>query len=106
MTSTQRARKRKRYMADVIASMQAEQQGKAIAAKTKNTPVTPRLRKYYYVDGMQFNTGQKRRQGGGLRWTQDSNRRPIAKPVQKRHGKQTDLKSKAVHERIEKAMRG
>jgi len=89
-------------MADVIASMQAEQQGKAIAAKTKKTPGTPRLRKYYYVDGMRFNTGQKRRQGGGLRWTKDSGRRPIAKPVQKRHGKQTDLKSKAVHEVIKR----
>ena len=100
MTANQRKAKRRKNYNPI--EYDAEQQGKAIIAKAKNTPITPRLKKYYYVDGYKFNTGQKRRQGGGLRWTQDSNRRPVAKPVQKRHGKQIDLKSKAVHEAIKR----
>jgi len=104
MTANQRKAKRRKNYNPV--EYDAEQQGKAIAAKAKNTPVTPRLRKYYYVDGTRFNTGQKRRQGGGLRWTQDSDRRPIAKPVQRRNGRQIDLKSENVHKRIEQSMKG
>lgn len=85
---------------------QAEQENRAIIHKASITPTTARLRKYYYVDGYKFNTGQNRRQGGGLRYSGDSNKRPIAKPVQRRNGKQINLRSKRVHEWIEQSMKG
>ena len=82
--------------------VQAIKEGMAIDRKFQIGVVhTPRLKLTYHMDGYTYHTGQKHRQGGGLRHNTFDGLRPIAKPYRRRNGKPRNVLSEAVHKRIE-----
>lgn len=100
MSNSHDRKKRRKLYTDSIA-YDAAREGCALSQKATITPRVHLLRRYYYIDGVQFNTGFRKRPGGGMRWTGNSDKWPIARPIQRRNGKQIDLRSQNVHKRIE-----
>lgn len=97
-TSNQRKQARRKSRVSEI-DYAAEQEGRAMAGgfSSRTIDFGKRMNKYYYCDGERFNTGKKhRRSATGMSAVE---RKP--KVRKRRASKHIDLRSLAVHKRIE-----
>ena len=98
MSANSRKAKRRRNRVSEI-DYAAEQEGQAMAGgfSSRTIDFGKRMNKYYYCDGERFNTGKKhRRSATGMSAVE---RKP--KVRKRRASKHIDLRSLAVHKRIE-----